>query len=127
MAGIEQAVRAMLTANISSGVSDPQITHAYRLQDSPLPAITFEIESTTRAALSSLNQSTVRITAIAEQTLDAADLEPTIRAALVSGTYASLSLRVWVVESTVLSPPISGLSDEQEPASFTLSATVFWE
>lgn len=117
----------MLAANISSGVADAQITHAYRLQDSPLPALTFEVETTVRAALSSLNQSTVRFTAIAVQTIDAADLETTIRNALVAGTYSALNFRAWVVESTTLSPPISGLSDEQEPASFTLSASVFWE
>ena len=44
---LESAARAMLTAGSTINlVPDARITHGYRLQDTALPAITFELQQT---------------------------------------------------------------------------------
>lgn len=126
MATIEEAIRLMLTTNISTGVAENQITHAYRLQNSPLPAITFELTGTRRATLDGIQSSELTVTGIAEQTKDANDLGSIINAALTSGTYSGIIIRRIIVGDTTLQPPVSGLSDEQEPASLTINATIYW-
>jgi hypothetical protein len=126
MATIEEAIRLMLTSNISTGVADDQITHAYRLQNSPLPAITFELSQTKRATIDGLQTSELVITGIADQTKDANDLGSVIRAALVTGTYSGIIIRQIIVGDTTLQPPSSGLSDEQEPALLNINATIYW-
>ena len=126
MATIEEAVRLMLTSHISTAVADDQITHAYRLQNSVLPAITFELTGTKRATLDGLKSSELTVTGIADQTKDANDLASVITAAFVTGTYSGIIIRQIVVGDTTLQPPVSGLSDEQEPASLTINATIYW-
>lgn len=126
MATIEEAVRLMLTSNISTAVADDQITHAYRLQNSVLPAVTFELTGTKRATIDGLKSSELTVTGIAEQTKDANDLGSVITAAFVTGTYSGIVIRQIVVGDTTLQPPVSGLSDEQEPASLTINATIYW-
>lgn len=126
MATIEEAIRLMLTTNVSTSVADNQITHAYRLQNSPLPAITFEVTATKRVTLDGLQSSELTVTGIAEQTKDANDLGAVINAALTTGTYSGVVIRRIIVGESTLQPPVSGLSDEQEPASLTINATVYW-
>jgi hypothetical protein len=126
MATIEEAIRLMLTSNISTAVADDQITHAYRLQNSPLPAITFEVSGTKRATMDGTQTSELSISGIAEQTKDANDLLPIIKSALVTGTYSGIIIRAFVLGDVTLQPPVSGLSDEQEPASLTINATIYW-
>ena len=127
MASIEQAIRTMLTTRISSGVADAQITHAYRLQDSPLPAVTFEVTGQKPVAVNGLKSATLSITCIASFTVDATDLADTVKAAILKGTYSSVVIREFVLEETTVQPPISGLSDEQEPASVIINYTVYWD
>lgn len=126
MATIEEAVRLMLTSHISTAVADDQITHAYRLQNSVLPAVTFELTGTKRATIDGLKSSELTVTGIAEQTKDANDLGSVITAAFVIGTYSGIVIRQIVVGDITLQPPVSGLSDEQEPASLTINATIYW-
>ena len=126
MATIEEAVRLMLTSHISTAVADDQITHAYRLQNSVLPAVTFELTGTKRATIDGLKSSELTVTGIADQTKDANDLASVITAAFVTGTYSGIIIRQIVVGDTTLQPPVSGLSDEQEPASLTINATIYW-
>lgn len=127
MASIEQAIRTMLTSRISSGVSDDQITHAYRLQDSPLPALTFEITGQKAVSTGGLKSGNLAINCIASFTIDAAALSDTVKAAVLKGTYSGVVVREFVLEELTVVPPISGMSDEQEPAVATLTYTVFWD
>lgn len=127
MASIEQAIRTMLTSRISTGVADAQITHAYRLQDSPLPAVTFEITAQKPVAVSGLKSASLVITCIAVFTVDATDLADIVKAAVLKGTYSAVVIREFVLEDTTVQPPISGLSDEQEPASVLITYTVYWD
>lgn len=127
MASIEQAIRAMLTANFTANVvPDERITHGYRLQDSPLPAVTFEVDSTSQVALGGLNESQLVVTGIDERTEDAAALEAEIVDALVPGTYSGIKVLSLVPTATRIDKPIVGLSDEQEPATITVNITVHW-
>jgi hypothetical protein len=126
MPSIEQAIRTMLTSRISTGVADDQITHAYRLQDSPLPAVTFEVTNQKLVATSGLQSASLAINCIAPFTIDAVDLADTVKAAAVKGTYSSVVIREFVLEDTTVNPPISGMSDEQEPATVIINYTVYW-
>jgi len=127
MASIEEAIRAMLTANFDANiVPDSRITHGYRLQASALPAITFEVENTQRVSVDDVMQSDVAITGIDERTEDAAALEAEISDALVRGTYAGINIDSAFTTSSRIDRPIVGMSDEQEPATITVQCTVHW-
>lgn len=129
MATIEEAIRAMLTNGTElsgAGVPSTRVTHGYRLQDSALPAVTFEItDSQAIDCARGHFSATVAVTGIAATTLEAVDLGAAIETAFDAGTFDTLKL-VPVLTSTTVNPPSFGLGDEQEPATATVTATVYW-
>lgn len=130
MASIEEAIRTMLTSGgtlSAAGVPDARVTHSYRLQSTVFPAVTYEVTDTTLASSSGLNVSTVNVSAIAELTMDAVDLLPTIRDRLEDlDTYSTIAIVGVVVTNEATAPPSVGLGDEQEPATATIQALVYW-
>ena len=127
MATIEESIRSMLTSQIGAQVPDSRITHAYRLQESDLPAITYEVQDTQDATIGSLKASTVTVQGIDATTIDAANLTDVITGTFNAGTYAGNHIRAIVVTSKQLLPPVVGSSDEQDPAITSVTATVYWE
>jgi hypothetical protein len=129
MPSIESAVRAMLVQGSTlsgAGVPDAQVTHAYRLQSTDLPAVTFEISSTAPATTdATLNMSELEVRVIAETTLEASSIATTVESLIVANTYDTLKL-VPIRTSRVINAPTVGLGDEQEPAEATVSATILW-
>ena len=125
MASIEEAIRTMLTSGgtlSAAGVPDARVTHSYRLQSTVFPAVTYEVTDTTLASSSGLN-----VSAIAELTMDAVDLLPTIRDRLEDlDTYSTIAIVGVVVNNEATAPPSVGLGDEQEPATATIQALVYW-
>jgi hypothetical protein len=121
---LESATRAMLTAGSTiSLVPDARVTHGYRLQDSVLPAVTFELEQTEVMTIggSPLRGAQLQVAAIADTTLDALAIGAQIRAACVAGTYDSIVFEAVHEVGFSVQPAVVGDGDEAEPAVYTLN------
>jgi hypothetical protein len=121
---LESAARAMLTAGSTINlVPDARITHGYRLQDTALPAITFELQQTSVSTIGStpLREAEMQISAVAETTLDALAIGAQIRSACTEGTYDGVNFGAVVELGFSVDPPTVGDGDEAEPAVYTLS------
>jgi hypothetical protein len=134
MASIESAIRAMLirstllSASSPVDVPDARVTHGYRLQSSILPAVTFEVASTALATIGAMRESELTVTCICDTTVDASALVDYIEASVLdTGTYDTIDIHALVVRSKTVAAPTAGLGDEQEPATATLTVTVYWE
>lgn len=121
----EELVKAMLNSKLTT-VTDARITHAYRLQDSDLPAITFEISEERPADLSGTNLAQLAITAIAETTKGAADLLATVISDVGTFTSGTYKIHAVVFTSSTVNPPVAGMSDEQEPATAVANFDIYW-
>lgn len=127
MATIAEAIRRMMTDSISSQVvPDSRITHGYRPQGSELPAIHFDVISTTRETLDSVMKTSVSFVGTAETTIGATALEAVIKQGFAKGTYLSISIDAVTVTSEALDAPIIGEGDEQMPATYTINADIHW-
>jgi hypothetical protein len=124
---IETATRAMLTAGITS-ITDARITHGYRLQDSALPAVTFEIQSieTISVGAAATRSASVEIRAIAETTIEALDLIDEIRAASVSGTWDSYNFDAVLWQSHTIDPPSASDGDEAQPVEAVATINIYY-
>jgi len=129
MAIIEEAIRTMLTTGStlsSAGVPDERVTHGYRLQESALPAVTFEVQAVMTAELSDTYSATAVFTVVAETTIDAGTLVSTVKSRLVAGTFNTIDIHAVIVNDETLNPPAIGMGDEQEPAMATINTTIYW-
>ena len=132
MATIEQAVRTMLTngttlSALPVSVPDARVTHGYRLQDSPLPAVTYTVETREDATVGGETQvSNISVTSIADTSEDALAIAEKVRTALVAGTYSTIIIDAVIVTADGLQPEVVGISDEQEPSQAVTQATIYW-
>lgn len=128
MATIEEAVRQMLVDNAGT-LPSTRISYGYRPQNDALPAVTFTLSTATNATVGSspIQQVTATINAIAEVTLDAATMRSAVESALVPGTYDGILISACVVESREVQDPVIGFNDEQEPATASVTATIYYE
>ena len=73
-------------------VPDQRITLGYRLQDSVLPAITFEVTAVEKVAFDSVKSCEVELRAIAETTEAALDIASELEGAVRTGTWLSIQI-----------------------------------
>ncbi|MEY4093908.1 MAG: hypothetical protein RLZZ53_1107, partial [Acidobacteriota bacterium] len=98
MATIEQAVRTMLINGTTLSVvpvpvPDAQVTHGYRLQDSPLPAVTYTVETREDATVNGeIQVSNISVTSIADTSEDALAIAAKVRTALVAGKFSGVDI-----------------------------------
>lgn len=126
---IEQSVRSMLTAGSTINlVPDARITHGYRLQDSALPAITFEVQSveTATCGASPTRIATVEIRCVAELGADALAIAAQVRSACVVGTYSSKDFDAVLYQNHVLEPAAAGEGDEAAPSEAVCSVIIHY-
>lgn len=104
---IQASVRTMLIVMVA--VADANITHGYRLQDTTLPAITYECtqEEVQSIGSSPLLMASVTIRIIAETTQGALDLIPYVKAVCLTGVFSGLTFEIvqwngYTVESVVV-------------------------
>lgn len=126
---IEQSVRTMLTAGSTINlVPDARITHGYRLQDSALPAITYEVQSveTATCGASPIRVATVEIRCVAELGADALSIAAQVRSACVAGTYSSKDFDAVLYQNHVLEPAATGEGDEAAPSEAVCSVIIHY-
>ena len=126
---IEQAVRTMLTAGSTiSLVADARVTHGYRLQDSVLPAITYEVRSVEVGSCGSspTRIADVEVRCIAELATDALAIAKQVRTASVAGTYSSIDFDAVIYQSHVLEPAQPGEGDEATPSEAVCTMTIYY-
>lgn len=129
MALIEESIRTMLITGStlsSAGVPDSRVTHGYRLQETDLPAVTFEVTGTADADTGGINSSNVQFTIVASTTIAAGALVATVKSRFETGTYNSNSVDAIVVLDETVNPPAVGFGDEQEPATATVNTVIYW-
>jgi hypothetical protein len=126
---IEQAVRTMLTAGSTiSLVADAQVTHGYRLQDSVLPAITYEVRSVEVGSCGSspTRIADVEVRCIAELATDALAIAKQVRTASVAGTYSTITFDAVLYQNHVLEPAQPGEGDEAAPSEAVCTMTIYY-
>ena len=119
MATIESAVRAMLTSSTAlNGIPDARVTHGFRLQDSALPAITFELgqDEYLTIGASPLRSVSVELRIIDTTTKDAADLVASVETAVRTGTFDSIVFQAVDFRGHSVENPAVTDGDEAEPA-----------
>ncbi len=126
---IEQAVRSMLTAGTTiSLVPDARITHGYRLQDTALPAITYEVQSveTATCGASPIRVAQVEVRCIAETGADALAVAAQVRSASVAGTFSAFQFDAVLYQNHVLEPAAAGEGDEAAPSEAVCTMTIHY-
>lgn len=126
---LESAARAMLTAGTTINlVPDARVTHGYRLQDTLLPAVTFELQQTEVLSIggSPLRGAQLEVAAIAETTIDALAIGAQVRAACVAGTYDGIGFEAVHEIGFSVQPAVVGDGDEAEPAVYSLTFQIVY-
>jgi hypothetical protein len=126
---IESAVRAMLTAGSTINlVPDARITHGYRLQDTALPAITFEVAqySIETIGTTPLKRADIEVRCVAEATIDAIAIGAQVRSAAVPGTYDGIDFETIIDNGGAADPAVTADGDESLPAEYTHTFTVYF-
>ena len=126
---IEQAVRAMLTAGSTINlVPDARVTHGYRLQDTALPAITYEVQSveTVSCGASPIRMATVEVRCVADLGADALAIAAQVRTASVAGTYLGIVFDAVLYQNHVLEPAAAGEGDEAAPSEAVCTMTIYY-
>lgn len=129
---IEASVRAMLTAGSTINlVPDARITHGYRLQDTELPAITFEVTEVETISAGSTDAARIRragvtVNCIAVEAVDALAIAAQVRSAAVSGTYSSKELTAVTYLNHYVDPAVAGEGDEAQPAIAVCTFNVYY-
>lgn len=123
---IETSVRTMLLATV--GVADANITHGFRLQDTALPAITYEV---TQEELQSIGASpllmvsaTIRIIALTTQ--ETLDLLAAVKATCIAGTFSTLVFESVIWNGHTVEPAAAGDGDEQMPAELACEIDIYY-
>jgi len=126
---IEQAVRTMLTTGSTiSLVADARVTHGYRLQDSALPAITYEVRSveTATCGASPTRVADVEVRCISELATEALAIAAQVRAASVAGTYSTIVFDAVLYQNHVLEAALPGEGDEATPSEAVCTMTIYY-
>jgi len=126
---IEQAVRTMLTTGSTiSLVADARVTHGYRLQDSALPAITYEVRSveTATCGASPTRVADVEVRCISELATEALAIAAQVRAASVAGTYSTIVFDAVLYQNHVLEAAQPGEGDEATPSEAVCTMTIYY-
>lgn len=124
---IEATVRNMLTTASGMSVPDQRITLGYRLQDSVLPAITFEVTSQEKVSFDLGYSCEIELRAIAETTSEALDISAELQGAVRVGTWQSLQVTAALWLGTRVEPPSPGEGDESMPAEVICTAQLFYK
>lgn len=126
---LESAARAMLTAGSTINlVPDARVTHGYRLQDTALPAVTFELQQTEVLSIGStpLRGAQLEVAAIADTTLDALAIGAQVRSACVAGTFDGIAFEAVHEIGFSVQPAVVGDGDEAEPAVYSLTFQIVY-
>lgn len=128
---IEASVRAMLTSASGGDIAalpDARITHGFRLQETALPAITFEIDRTEYLSIGAtpLMQANVELRVIAETTLGALAFEDDIIGAVRTGTFSGTVFKAVDFSGRQVEAPSVAEGDEAEPAQLVCYFTVYY-
>lgn len=126
---IEASIRTMLTNGTTlSLVPDARVTHGYRLQDSTLPAITFEVSDveTVSCGSSPIRRATLTATCVAVEAVDALAIAAQVRSACKTGTFDGKQFTAVIYGNHVVEAASSGEGDEAQPAMATCTATIFY-
>jgi hypothetical protein len=126
---LESAVRTMLTAGSTINlVPDARITHGYRLQETALPAITFEVAQYSIEAIgtSPLKRADLEVRCVAEATIDAIAIGAQVRSAAVAGTYSGIVFEAVIDTGGAAEPAITADGDESLPAEYTQTFTIYY-
>jgi len=123
---IQASVRTMLI--VMAAVADANITHGYRLQDTILPAITYEVtqEEVQSIGSSPLLMASVTIRIIAVTTQGALDLIPYVKAVCVTGVFGSLTFESVQWNGYTVEPAAAGDGDEQMPAEVACEIDIYY-
>ena len=132
MASIETAIRAMLvngTTLSAAGIPDDRVFHGYRLQDTIIPACTFEVQQTQVATIGSspIRQADVAVTIIASTTTAALGFLSALRTLCVAGTFDTIDVQAAVENGHAVEPGSVGEGDEAEPAQLTYTFTATYK
>lgn len=129
---LEAAIRSMLTAGSTINlVPDARITHGYRLQDSALPAIVFEVGGVETASPGATDPARIRraevtVTCVATEAVDALAIAAQVRAASVPGTFSSYQFTAVIYGNHVAQQGSAGEGDESEPATAVCTMTIYY-
>lgn len=126
---IEQAVRSMLTAGTTiSLVPDARITHGYRLQQTAIPAITYEVRSVEVGSCGSspTRIADVEVRCIAELGADALAIAEQVRNAAVVGTFSGVAFSAVLYQNHYLEAAAAGEGDEAAPSEAVCSMTIYY-
>ena len=123
---IEAATREMLNGSVALNVYP--ITHGYRLQNSGLPAITFEITNNERSAVSGHWLASAQIKAVALETGTALTFAADVPAACVPGSYlfGSYTFDAVIFRGRTADAASVGEGDEQEPAEVNCEVDIYY-
>jgi len=132
MPSIETCVRAMITAGTSlstAGIPDARVMHGFRLQDTILPAVTFEVAQDEYMSIGSapLRMASVELRVIASTTTAALSFESTIRNLIVTGTFDTIVVSAVDFVGRYVEPPVVADGDETEPAQLVCNFTVYYK
>ena len=132
MASIETAVRAMLlngTTLATAGIPDARVFHGYRLQDTTLPACTYEVQQTETLTIGSspLRQATVAVTVTASTTAAALGFLSALPTLAAAGTWDTIEVQAVQEVGHVVEPATPGEGDEAEPAQLTYTFTATYK
>lgn len=126
---LESSVRDMLVAGSTiSLVPDARVTLGFRLQDSVLPAITYEVRETQLETIGGTPQrsATVEIRAIDETPLSVIAIAAQIRTACASGTYGGFVFSAVIDQGHALDAPAVGEGDEMQPAESVTTILIYY-
>jgi len=131
MATIESAVRAMLLTGSTladSGIPDARVSHGYRLQDSILPACTFELQQAETLAIGSnpLKRVQVEVRIVADRTNAALPFVDDLKALCVAGTYDSLPFNAVEWLNHTIEPATTSDGDENQPAELACYIDIYY-
>ena len=131
MATIESAVRAMLLTGstlANAGIPDARVAHGYRLQDSVLPACTFEVEPEERMTIGAnpLLRTRVEIRVVADRTNDALEFRDELQTLCVAGTYDTYVFQAVEWQGHTIDPANTADGDENQPAELACSIEIHY-
>lgn len=131
MATIETAVRAMLvdgTTLSTAGIPDARVTHGYRLQETALPAATFEVDRDEILTIgaSPLRSAQIEVRVIAPTTADAVGFISALRTICVPGTYDTIVFDAVIDRGHAVDGNTVGDGDEANPAELTQTFEIYY-
>ena len=107
---------------------DARNPHGYRLQDSALPAVTFEVRGVevVSCGASPIRTADVEVRCIADLGADALAVAAQVRTASVPGTYSSIVFDAVLYQGHVLEAAAAGEGDEAAPSEAVCTMTIYY-